>query len=455
MELLQKQIQRLSQQQIQSVELLQMNSLELSAYLQNLSQENPVIDLDDAPPAPEPNPEDDLLHRLQWLEDNDRQNRYYQSMEDDELDPMARVGNAGGLEETLTQFLSRQLDRMDLDQDTVQTVRYLASCLDENGYFRFSLDELSHDLHIPTARLASCLDILRTLEPAGVGAENLSQCLALQLQRIGVDGPPLFIVRDHLEELAKSHYRSIAGKLHITVEEVLDAQRIIRELEPRPGAIFEQPGHIQYILPDVFVEEKDGRFQARTRSSDRPAFQISSYYRDLLAHSNEAEVREYLGKKVRQAENVLWAIGQRESTLQRCAQAIVDHQEAFFRGGPCYLSQLRMADVAQDLDIHESTVSRAVREKYLQCVWGVYPLNYFFSRSATSSGTSETNTGGTASRALLRQLIEEEDKAHPLSDQKLCEKMVRLGCPISRRTAAKYREELLIPSAAGRRQREN
>lgn len=450
MELVQKQVQRLSQQQLQSVELLQMSSLELAGYLQDLSQENPVIDLDDTLPAPEPRPEDELLHRLEWLEDNDRQNRYYQSMGDDELDPMARVGNSGGLEESLSQFLRRQLERMELDQDTKQTVGYLASCLDENGYFRFSAEELAQELSLPLSRLNSCLDILRTLEPAGVGAENLSQCLTLQLKRIGVDGPPLTIVQHHLDELAKCRYRSIASKLHITVEQVLQAQKIIRELEPRPGAIFEQPEQVQYILPDIFVEERDGVFLVKTRSSDRPVFQINGYYRSLLAQSDEPEVREYLGKKIRQAENVLWAIGQRENTLQRCAQVIVERQESFFRGGPRFLNQLRMADVAQALGVHESTVSRAVREKYLQCASGVYPLSYFFSRSATAAGT-EQDTGATASRALLRQLIADEDKTHPLSDQKLCEEMARSGCPISRRTVAKYREELSIPSASGRK----
>lgn len=453
MELLQKQVQRLSQQQLQSVELLQMSSLELTEYLQNLSQENPVIDLDDSASASETRPEDELIQRLKWLEDNDRQNHYYQAVEEDELDPMARVGNGGGLEETLPQFLFRQLDRMQLDEETVRTVRYLVSCLDENGYFRLPLEELSSEIQVPVSRLEAGLELLRGMEPAGVGAKDLSQCLALQLKRVGVQGPALTIVEQYLDDLAKCHYRSIASKLGITVEEVLEAQKVIRELEPRPGGIFEQPGQIQYILPDMFIEEEEGRFIAKKRGSDRAAFQINGYYRNLLTQSKDREVREYLGKKIRQAEGVLWAIGQRESTLQRCAQVIADQQAEFFRGGPAYLGQLRMADVAQALGIHESTVSRAVREKYLQCRWGVFPLSYFFSRSATAGAGAEQEIGGTASRTLLRQLIDQEDKEHPLSDQKLCEEMARAGCPISRRTVAKYRDEMNLPSAAGRKHR--
>ena len=145
-------------------------------------------------------------------------------------------------------------------------------------------------------------------------------------------------------------------------------------------------------------------------------------------------------------------MGQRKSTLLRCAQAVVDHQHEFFRSGPMGLSPLRMADVAQELGLHESTVSRAVREKYLQCPRGVYPLGYFFSRRATAE-EEPGGLGGAAARALLRRLIDGEDKSKPLSDQKLCERMAREGCPISRRTVAKYREEMRLPDASGRKLR--
>ena len=217
--------------------------------------------------------------------------------------------------------------------------------------------------------------------------------------------------------------------------------------------MFQRPDQIPYILTDVFVEEnEDGRRIARTRHRERPPFRISGYYRQLLSQSSDKEVKEYLTSKLRQAEGVLSAIDQRESTLQRCAQAIVDHQTAFFRQGPQALLPLRMADVAQELDLHESTISRTVREKYLQCPRGVFPLSYFFSRSATTSGEAPT-FGGTAARALLHTLIEREDKRKPLSDQKLCELMAQANCPISRRTVAKYREELNIPGAFARKAR--
>ena len=450
MELIQSQVQRLNQQQLQSVELLQMSAPELEEYLRELVQENPVVELEESRTESDRPRDDELLRRLRWLEDNDRQNRYYQHMEEEELDPLARVGTEGGLEESLFRFLSRQLYPMDLDEDTAQTVRYLAACLDGDGYLRMSVEELAANLGRSPAHVKNCLELLRSLEPAGVGAENLSQCLELQLLRIHEYGPALAIVRDHLEALAKRHYPAIAQRLSISVEEVRQAEKIIRELEPRPGAPFEQPDQVQYILPDVFIEEEGEELTVRLRGGDRPPIRVSGYYRTLLKQSDDPEVKEYLTKKLRQADGVLRALEQRDSTLLRCARVIARRQEGFFREGPRLLRPMRLADVAGELGLHESTVSRAVREKYLQCSRGVFPMSYFFSRSATAqSGGGEV--GAEAAKALLERLVEREDKSAPLSDQKLSENMAELGCPISRRTVAKYRQELNLPSASGRK----
>ena len=445
MELQQTQTQKLSQRQLYGVELLRLGTQELDAYVRELAQENPLIEVEEgqtasAGPAPGRN---ELLDRLKWLEDNDRQNWFYQQFSDEELDPLARIGTGGGLEETLVSFLTRQLDRLRLDGETRRLVEYLICCLDDDGYLRTSLKELSKGE--PLDKLAGALAVLRTLEPAGVGAENLSQCLVLQLERIGERGPALAIAQNHLDALARRHYRAIALALNVTQDQVEQARLIIRELDPRPGAVFQSGGHVQYIQPDLIVEEKEGRLTVRSARGDRPPFRMSRYYRDLLEKSEDREVRDYLTEKLRQAENVLWAAEQRGSTLLRCAQVIVERQSEFFRSGPEALRPLGMGEVARELGLHESTVSRAVREKYLQCPRGLYPLSWFFTRSA-GAGVS-----GAAARKLLLRLLDGEDKAGPLSDRELSERMAREGCPISRRTVAKYREELGIPGASGRK----
>lgn len=450
MELLQTQVQRLSHQQLQSVELLQMSAPELEEYLRELVQENPVVELEDTRSEPAPDRDDELLRRLRWLEDNDRQNRYYQQVGEEELDPLARIGTGGGMEESLFRFISRQLYTMDLDEDTAQTVRYLAACLDGDGYLRISAAELAANLGRPRAHVERCLEVLRSLEPAGVGAEDLSQCLELQLLRIHETGPALAIVKDHLEALAKRRYPAIAQKLSVPVEAVRQAEQIIRELEPRPGAPYEQPDQVQYILPDVFIEEGEEGLSVRLRGGDRPPIRVSGYYRTLLSQSEDKEVKEYLTAKLRQADGVLRALEQRDSTLLRCAQVIARRQRDFFREGPRMLHPMRQVDVARELGLHESTISRTVREKYIQCSRGVYPMSYFFSRSATAQSHGE-DMGAAAAEALLERLVEREDRSHPLSDQKLSQAMAELGCPVSRRTVAKYREELNIPSASGRK----
>lgn len=451
MELQQAQTQSLSQRQLYSVELLRLSTLELDAYVRELAQENPVIEVEDPAPAPQTEGPDDLLGRLRWLEDNDSQNWFYQRLSDDELDPLARIGTGGGLEETLVSFLSRQLDRLKPEEELRRLVAYLIRCLDDNGYLRIPLAELSRQGEIPLGRLEQALDLLKTLEPAGVGAADLSQCLELQLERIGETGPALAIVKEHIGLLARRHYRAIASRLGITVDQVEEALRTIRELDPRPGAVFQRMEQIHYPQPDLVVEEQGGRLAVRALREKRPPFRVSRYYRNLLAQSEDKEVRDYLNEKLRQAENVLWAAQQRESTLVRCAQVIVERQADFFKFGPEKLLPLRMGTVAQELGLHESTVSRAVREKYVQCSRGLFPLGYFFSRSVGAG--EEDSPSVAAARKLLLRLIEGEDKTKPLSDQQLCEHMVREGCAISRRTVAKYRGELGVPSAAGRKVR--
>ncbi len=450
MELRQSQTQTLSQRQLFSVELLQLSAPELDAYIRELAQENPLIEVEEAPTPAAPAPgQGELLDRLRWLEDNDRQNWFYQQFSDEELDPLARVGTSGGLEETLVSFLSRQLDPLKLDGEDRRLVEYLIRCLDDDGYLRTPLEELSRQGGIPMDRLAKALDVLRTLEPAGVGAADLSQCLELQLERIGERGPVLAIVRDHLDALARRRYRAIASALNITQGEVEQALLTIRELDFRPGSVFQNGGHVQYVQPDLIVEEKEGRLTVRSARGERPPFRVSRYYRKLLQDSEDKEVRSYLTEKLRQAENVLWAVEQRESTLLRCAQVIVERQDAFFREGPEALAPLGLAGVARELELHESTVSRAVRGKYLQCVRGLYPLSWFFSRRAGTGGAD--GPSGTAARTLLRRIIGEEDKRAPLSDRELALRLAREGCEVSRRTVAKYREELGIPGASGRK----
>ena len=263
------------------------------------------------------------------------------------------------------------------------------------------------------------------------------------------------ILEGYLDALSKSRYGLIARELKAGQEEVRAACELIRSLNPRPGTGFAARENLTYINPDIIVVSFPDHFELLTNDYYFPTLNISGYYTRLLQESDDEQVKEYLTGKVRQAKWMVKAIEQRRSTLMACAQCILELQEDFFRHGPGHLVPLSLADVAGHIGVHESTVSRAVKEKYIQCSMGVYPLSYFFSRSLGAAASSgEEASSPDAAKALLKKLIAEEDKRRPLSDQKLCEQMAAQGCAISRRTVAKYRDELHIPSTAGRRQYE-
>ena len=443
LELSLKQTLKLTPQMLQSMEILQMSTLELGQYIQELVQSNPAAELSE--PTGQGDESEEMWQRLQAMADADHQNRQYVSADREELDPLARVGTDGGLDDTLVLHLSRQLERSQASTLVLRGGQFLAACLDEDGYLRDGLEELAQASRLPLGILEESLALLQTLDPPGVGAQDLSQCLAIQLRRRGETGPALDIALHHLERLGKRQYHAIAQALGISQEQVLQAQQVIQSLDPRPGAPFARREAPNYIVPDLAVVAGEQGLTVVYQDGYLPSLQLSGYYCALQKQSADAEVRQYLTEKIRQAQWAIQAVEQRRSTLLSCAQAIVDRQQAFFAPGG-HLVPLRLADIAGDLSIHESTVSRAIREKYLQCARGVYPLSFFFSREG-GGGSSVHRV-----KDLLSRLVEEEDKGKPLSDQKLCQLLEEQGCAISRRTVAKYRDELAIPSASGRKQ---
>ena len=281
-----------------------------------------------------------------------------------------------------------------------------------------------------------------------MGARTLQQCLKLQLLRRGEHGLALTIVKHHLEDMAKNHYHQIARATGASREEIQHACRLIRSLDPKPGAAFAPREVSSYVNPDLIVWEENGTLDVAFLERNSPMIHISPYYRDLLHSSKDTQVKTYLHEKLRQADWVIQNIEQRKNTVLRCARCIVQRQEAFFLRGKDHLSPLTQAEVATALELHESTISRAIRDKYIQCSWGTFPMSFFFSRALAG----QENVSTSRVKSILRDLIAEEDKAKPLSDQKLCDMLTAQGLTVSRRTVAKYRDEMGLPSAPGRKE---
>ena len=452
LDLTQRQGQTLSPQMIQSTAVLQMASQELAEYLETVLQENPVLELEEH--HSDPDTADDLRQKLEWLEANDPQNREYHRQDSQaETDPLRSCG-VTGQEESLYRHLQAQLSAMELDADTALCARLVAASLNQNGWLDEDIAVIALESGQSADDIQRALAVVQSLEPAGVAARDLSECLCIQLRRQRpVNELAVRIAQGYLEALSKSRYSLIARSLGVEQREVLAACQVIRGLNPRPGSSFAANRSPAYITPDIIVTNLAGRFELAHNDRLFPALHISPYYVRLLKESDDEQVQDYLAGKLRQAKWTMRAVDQRKATLTACVQCILEIQEDFFRMDRGCLKPMSLADIAQRVGLHESTVSRAVSGKYLQCSKGTYPLSYFFSRRL-GPGEVGNDVSPDGAKLLLKQLIEKEDKRKPLSDQKLCERMAAAGCVLSRRTVAKYRDELGISGTSGRRLRD-
>lgn len=443
------QSQVLSQRMIQSAQILKMSSQELEAYMKEIALENPVIDLDDQYEAG--SRDEEIRRKIEWLESSDEQNRVYYSndyTEDGESDQWNFDTEEG---ETLSEYLMSQLLTKNLTKKQLAMAEYIVNCLDDKGYFTEDIAQLALDFKIEAAQLEEVLGILKQLEPAGICAGSLSECLLLQLERNGLKTPlSEKIVTQYLALVGKNQLHVIAKKLKTPIEAVQAACEVIKGLNPKPGSSFCSRETLKYITPDVTVVKLGGYYEILLNEYMYPRMSINGYYKGMLKEDIPEEARAYIGEKVRQAEWVMNCISQRNKTLLQVTKTIVDMQEGFFLKGQGFLEPMRQADVAEKLSVHESTVSRAVRDKYLQCSWGIFPMNYFFSKGiAVEDGRGAVTPERI--KQLMTEIINGENKKKPYSDRIIGEKLDAAGVHISRRTVAKYREQAGIKDASGRR----
>ena len=451
-----KQTQTLSQRMIQSAEILQMTSQELNTYINELALENPVIDIVEPPTAEE---QRESIEQQEWLNSFNEENYYlYQRQNnDDDYDFKSSWNINTDDGETLQDYLWSQLITENFTDQETEIIKFMLECLDNKGYLEESIETIASYFGTDTEIVEDLLSDLQALDPSGVCARTLEECLKLQLERRNMLTPVLESIIDNcLEMVAKNQIPAIARKLRLSPAETAGYCQIIKSLNPKPGVSFSSRDQLRYIIPDVTIVKFKDHFDILLNESMYPTIELNSYYRQMNQNPESSELKEYLGNKIRQAEWVKQCVTQRGKTLMQVSRAILEHQEEFFTFGPAHLNPLRLADIAQELDIHESTVSRAVSKKYLQCSWGVYPMNFFFSRSvAVQESSSESGTQSVTAadiKRVLREIIEEENKKKPYSDRLLGEKLAERGISISRRTVAKYREEEGIADASGRKE---
>lgn len=447
----QTQTQRISAQRIQSVQVLQMGTVELVAYIAEAALENPLLEAAPEEASALLEPQASLLSRkLEWMDAQDWQNHHYHRADYDSPDSAAARGAQAGhwQQETLYECLTGQIAPSAFSSSLERAVRTIIAHLDARGYFQESLQALANCESIAEGLLRQALKAVQRMEPAGVGARNVVECLLLQLARSGEKGLPMAIVKQHLQDMCHDRYHAIAKKTGASRQQVQDACDVIRALNPKPGAAFHTQQATVYVQPDILVAREGESLAVLPLRGAIPQLSLSGDYLALLRQTDDEALQDYLQERLKHAQTVMQSVSQRGSTLLACAQRIVARQRAFFQGGASHLEPLSLKDVAADVQLHESTVSRAIKDKWLQCDFGVFPLHYFFSRSLQGG---EDAVSVDHVKAALTRLIEEEDKQKPLSDARLAAMLAGNSIPLSRRTVAKYRDQLGIPSTAGRR----
>ncbi|MBP7948301.1 MAG: RNA polymerase factor sigma-54 [Verrucomicrobiales bacterium] len=343
---------------------------------------------------------------------------------------------------TLQQHLLEQLQMADASKEDLEFAALLIGNLDDRGLLQTKLEDLSLSMGIPLDRLERAKSLVQSCDPAGVGAEDLRECLLIQLQRLGREHSlESRIVSHHLDDLARRRFPQIARKLAVSVDAVSRAAETIGSLNPRPAADF-SAAPSQYINPDVTVEESNGRFVVTLNDDQLPRLRISNLYKDIMSRGPGADVRDYIRNKIQSGKFLIRSIQQRQETIRKIAEQIVMRQEDFLRHGPSHLRPMTMSQVAEATGVHETTVSRAVNGKYLATAQGVFEMKYFFTTGyETADGEQLSNTGV---KAALQEVVQGEDRTDPLTDDQIQQELQRRGMTIARRTVAKYREALGI-----------
>lgn len=420
-------------QLIQAMNVLQMAAADLESYVQEQLQENPCMEAAEHPVG------------IGGLGRHGSGARNRRISGDDEL------GQVRTREDTLEMSLLSQLRMNGIADNLYRIARYMAGNLDENGYLRMSAEEAAACLGEPIRLVAEAVAALQSLEPAGVAAETLQECLCIQIERdpwANEHARP--IVSGYLQEVASGSYRHISGGLGIGIAEVETAVAYIRTLNPRPGTGYTRDSEA-VIVPDATVRRDGDDYELLLNDWKIPAIHLSAYYRQLAGSSRDMQTRAYLRHNLEAARSLIRSLERRNATLSRVIGAIVEEQHSFLEQGIDGLKPMNLKMIAERLGLHESTVSRAVQNKFIQLPGGVFALKFFFTNGLrTSAGVSAS---AESIKAKIRRLIDGENKASPLSDQQITDMLVSGGLYISRRTVMKYREELHVMSSRQRARR--
>jgi RNA polymerase sigma-54 factor len=448
----------------QAIKLLPLTTLELVEVLEQEVMENPLLE---EVPVQETLSVDEVAQqdareqaeKTDPLKDIDvdkffedyLEDREYRGMRSSEVPEMPPIENTLTESQDLYDHLSWQLRMSVSDELILEIGEAIIHNLDEDGMLRASVEEIANMGPYPAPEVERALGVVQALDPPGVAARDLVECLRLQLRHLGLEGSPTDVmVKEHIRQLQSHQYADISRQMGLTADEVSEHLEVIRHLDPKPGLKY-SPDRSTYILPDVFVVKEGEDYKIILNDESLPKLRISPTYKRMLdvKEPGSEETRSYVKDKLRSALWLLKSVDQRQRTIYKVAESIVKHQRGFLDGGVQHLRPLVLRDVANDIGMHESTVSRVVANKYMHTPRGVYEMRFFFHSGITS--TMGEAISSVTIKDKIRHMIDEEDGTRPLSDSRIAELLGERGLPLARRTVAKYREELRIPPSNLRR----
>lgn len=461
-----RQTLRMTPQLQQAIKLLQLSRLELETQVRKELEENPVLEegmelsSNETEPissqesreletqAPEGSGQDQDPQKqdeFEWESYLDTQYRPQSTGSGNE--EIMNYENMISTTETLHEHLNWQAQMFGFNDEELNYAQILISYIDDDGYLKIPMEQIAVDEQVDAVELQEVLPFIHEFDPPGVGARDLKECLIVQAKHLQEDTNDLVeLINNHLKDLEKKNYEGIAKAMGLTLDDVIEISKIIYTMDPKPGRAF-MSSETQYVTPDVYVYKVGEEYMVSLNEDGLPRLRISNFYRNVLkgAGTND-QTQEYIQDKLRSAVWLIKSIHQRQRTIYKVTEAIVKHQKDFFDYGPAHIKPMILRDIANDIGMHESTVSRVTTNKYVHTPRGIFELKYFF-----NSGISTDDGDALASESVklrIKQLVSEEDPKNPLSDQKLVELLKKEGINIARRTIAKYRDVLkILPSS--------
>lgn len=422
----------------QSLDILNMSNLELEDEIKRESEENPVLDI-------ESNGDVDWETFSKSIDNKSYNIKSY------DLDNDFNLENLAKYEINLYDYVKEQLSLLKLNKKEKEVCEYIVDCLDNDGYLGTEENFIIKELKIDSDYFEKCLKYIQQLEPSGIGARNLSECLLIQMENKNINDDILkSIIIEDLNLIGENKIKSISKKYNINIQGCVEYIKKIKQFDPKPGRLFSNE-KTTYIQPDVIVKKINGQFIIYMNDNDNFHLCINNYYKSVLNNPESDEnTKEFIKNKLNYALNLLKNIETRKSTILKIAEVIVKEQNEFFSNGLKYIKPMRLKDIAWELGYHESTISRGINSKYMLTPFGLFEFKYFFSTAIKSE--EEEGTSSTKIKNMIKIFINEENKLKPLSDDKICKLLKDEGITVARRTVAKYREEMNILSSSKRKQ---